>query len=401
MCDGDKTCGKCKSRTAAVVSMNKATVKQFDGRKVVVVPVIMAKGDVVMNGGFLPADEYEPLSWTGIPVTVGHPSNGGEFASARNPDVHEEWVVGTLYNVQVVDNSLRAEAWIDIEKADRVHPGLVNELVKGAAMDVSTGYFCSAEAETGKINGREYHEVQRDIIPDHLALLPNEVGACNWKDGCGVRPNKEKFSMPMKVRHALKIISNALASENKKSTVTVDDIIANANSPYTEEDRESLTKMSTNTLAKIASSFKAHADDEDEVEDEDDEDEVVNEDGDEEDDEVKNAEGDEEEEEKKTMKKKKNSSPLSASDREALAVANRLAGDHRRSLVQKITGNSKMTEKDLKAFTLPQLESIANGLSSGSYAGRAHAEGEADDVADSMMNTGIVNALRAKKKENA
>jgi len=28
--------------------------------------------------------------------------------------------------------------------------------------------------------------------PDHLALLPNEAGACSWADGCGVRSNEEQ-----------------------------------------------------------------------------------------------------------------------------------------------------------------------------------------------------------------
>jgi hypothetical protein len=398
MCKGDKHCNKCKARTAAATKVNKGTVKQFDGRKVVVVPVIMAKADVVMNGGLFPADEYEPLSWAGIPVTVGHPNIKGEFASARDPAIHEEWVVGNLYNVRTEENSLRGDVYVDIEKANAVHPNLVKELIKGSPMDVSTGYFCTSEPETGTLNGREYFEVQRDIIPDHLALLPNEVGACSWQDGCGLRSNlKEKLSMPNKVRRALKVLTNALASDKKSDPVTVDDIIAHTNSPYTEDDRESLSKLSANTLRKIASTINAD-EEEEEIENAEDEEEeeTVNAEGDDEE-EVEN----EEEDEEKPMNKKKNSSPLTSRDREALAVANRLAADHRRSLVQKIVDNSKMTAKDLKDFSLNQLELIAGGMPSGSYAGRVNAEGEADDVADSMMDTGVLNSLRKKSKKEA
>lgn len=389
MCDGSKECGKCRSRTASAVEVNKATVKLFDGRKVVVVPVVMAKGDVVMNGGLLPVEEYEPLSWAGIPVTVGHPDTNGSFASARDPSIHEEWVVGNLYNVQVIDGSLRAEAWVDIEKADRVHPGLVNRLVKGTPIDVSTGYYCSAEDGHGQVNGREYIEVQRDIIPDHLALLPNEEGACNWNDGCGVRSNITELTMPKKVRHALKVIANALAG-NKDATPTVDDIIANKNSPYTEEDRESLSKMSVNTLGKIAASFAGNADDEEEVENEEEEEKVENAD---EEEEV------EDEEDEEDMKNKKNA--LTPADREALAFARNHAADHRRGLVAKITGNTTMKAADLKDWSLGQLELLANSFPTGSYAGRAAANaGEEDSVADGMMSTGVLNVLR-KKKENA
>lgn len=378
MCNG-KPCDKCKSRTASVVQINKGTVKDFDGRKVIVLPVVMAKADVVMNGGLLPEDEYQPLAWNGIPVTVGHPETKGKFASARDPAVHEEWVVGNLYNAHIEENSLRADLWIDIQKADAVHPGLVNELVKGTPMDVSTGYFCDAEPETGKVGGREYFEVQRNIIPDHLALLPNEVGACNWNDGCGVRPNKENFSMPNKVRQALKVISNALAPSRKDEEVTVDDIISNASSPYTEEDRESLSKMSTNTLRKIADQFVKNEDDDEEMENED----------------------DKEEENEEEEPKRENAAVLSDEDKEALAFARRHSDTRRRELVSKITGNSRMTEKQLKTYSLTQLEQIAEGLPSGNYAGRASAvnHGEEDEHANDMLSTGVLNTLRKKKEK--
>ncbi len=392
MCEGSKECKKCGTRRSQGSVANKATVKMFDGRKVVVVPVVMARGDVVMNGGLFPVEEYDPLSWAGIPVTVGHPTKNGSFASARAPDIQEEWVVGTLYNVQVVDNTLRADAFIDITKADQIYPGLVTDLVKGTPVDVSTGYHCSSEAASGSLNGREYHEVHRDVVPDHLALLPGDEGACNWDDGCGVRSNLREITLT-KVRAALKTITNALSGGKKKSPATVDEIISNARSPYTEEDRESLTKMSANTLAKIASQLEEDEEEEVEANEETEEDKKKEEmrkknEEDKEEEEVENEE-DEEEEEKK--------GPLSPADREAMNVVRRHAADHRRSLVSKITANSQMKAKELTSFSILQLEAVANGLTPASYAGRAAPTvGEADERANEMLSTGVMNAIRKK-----
>src|SRR6202008_4855408 len=51
--------------------------------------------------------------------------------------------------------------------------------------DVSTGFFADTEAARGSFHGVPYTEIHHNIRPDHLAVLPEAVGACNWRDGCG------------------------------------------------------------------------------------------------------------------------------------------------------------------------------------------------------------------------
>ena len=70
---------------------------------------------------------------------------------------------------------------------------LVERLRKKQPTEVSTGYWAVSHTDEGLYNEKEYDEVVDLIIPDHLAFLPNDVGACNWADGCGVpRVNQQE-----------------------------------------------------------------------------------------------------------------------------------------------------------------------------------------------------------------
>lgn len=156
-----------------------STQTRFDtheGQQYLVVPVVMARAGVEMNGAVIQESDLHAASWNGVPVTVTHPkdSNGNDI-SANSPDVLEKYKVGQIFNAKVEDGKLKAEAWVHVDKAGEE---LIDRLQSMDAMDVSTGYF-------SVIHNGEY----KDIKPDHLALLPNEKGACSFDDGCGVRSN--------------------------------------------------------------------------------------------------------------------------------------------------------------------------------------------------------------------
>ena len=55
----------------------------------------------------------------------------------------------------------------------------------GDIIEVSTGYFADKLDESGEFEGEEYDGVQINLRPDHLAILPNTIGACSVDDGCG------------------------------------------------------------------------------------------------------------------------------------------------------------------------------------------------------------------------
>lgn len=165
----------------------------YMGRDHIVVPVIMARADVAMNGCRIPLDELFPDAWNGVPVTIGHPNVGNGFSSANDPDIMSNWAIGHIFNSSLDQLMLRGEAWIDVARCEALRPGLVDHLESGEPLDVSTGYFSKKVKSPGVLNGRRYSALDTEINPDHLALLPDEIGACSWDDGCGVRTNKEQL----------------------------------------------------------------------------------------------------------------------------------------------------------------------------------------------------------------
>ena len=61
-------------------------------------------------------------------------------------------------------------------------------------LEVSTGYWHDGRQHAGSFDGEPYKEVQRSLLPDHLAILPNERGACSVEDGCGT-PRTNRFAV--------------------------------------------------------------------------------------------------------------------------------------------------------------------------------------------------------------
>ena len=167
------------------------------GRSYFVVPVVMmVEGVHAGSGGpILHLQEnfgQNPEAWNGVPVTAGHPiSMQGEYISVQAAPA-DQWVVGYLRNAAVVDGKLKAEAWIDEQRAIAINPEVVNYITEGKPMEVSTGAFTRDHAQAGQWNGEQYEAVSVYYQPDHLALLPGEQGACSWTDGCGIRNNKQK-----------------------------------------------------------------------------------------------------------------------------------------------------------------------------------------------------------------
>lgn len=166
-----------------------ATEQTFNNRAYLVAPVSMlAVG--VLNDVYVPAEEASkfPEAWNGRPATLNHPQRNGQYVSANTPEIAAWETPGQVWATVFQNNKLQAEIWIDTEKAESIGGDAVTvmeRLRKGEAVEVSTGYFAEVEATTGTYNGKKYTGIARNIRPDHLALLPNGVGACNWQDGCG------------------------------------------------------------------------------------------------------------------------------------------------------------------------------------------------------------------------
>lgn len=161
------------------------------GHNFLVAPVtLLVPG--VLNGSkgplFYPQAEVcaSADAWNGVPLTVGHPFQLGQHVSAQTPGIVERQGIGQIRNARCANGRLKAEGWFNTDALGRIAPELLRRLERGEPVEVSTGLFTENQPSTGIHNGREYTHVARNYKPDHLAILPDEVGACSMRDGCGV-----------------------------------------------------------------------------------------------------------------------------------------------------------------------------------------------------------------------
>lgn len=135
-----------------------------------------------------------PMGWNGRPVTLDHPQRDGGFVSASStPTVFEEEALGFLFNSRLDGKKLKVEAWINLEAVENASQQVKDEVARleaGEVVEVSTGLFTETEVSRGRYNSKQYEAVWRDVVPDHLAILPlGTIGACSVADGCGARVN--------------------------------------------------------------------------------------------------------------------------------------------------------------------------------------------------------------------
>ena len=158
------------------------------GREWLVAPVVMLC-EGVLNGELVVADEFShhAASWNGRPLMLGHPMSNGAPVSANDPDILEQLGVGQVFETAAGEGKLRAQAWVDVAKANGSADGreVVRRLRAGEPVEVSTAYFRDLEEVSGSWNGEQHLGIARNLKPDHLAFLVHDVGACSIQDGCG------------------------------------------------------------------------------------------------------------------------------------------------------------------------------------------------------------------------
>jgi hypothetical protein len=143
--------------------------------------------------------------WNGVPITIYHPHALGQPVSARHPGILDRQGVGVVRNA-TANGKLRAEGWFDAERLRRVNPGVYDRLTKGEPVELSTGLYTENEETSGTFYGRSYTAIARNYRADHLAVLPDQIGACSIADGCGVLVNR-RHSMSLQTK--LRVLVNA------------------------------------------------------------------------------------------------------------------------------------------------------------------------------------------------
>lgn len=206
--------------------------EDLHGKQYMVVPVAMMT-EGVHHGSqgplFYPASEFQrnAVVWNMKPVVVYHPEINGVGISACDPDVARKQQIGMLMNTRW-DGKLRSEAWLDPSQVMAVDPRVMDAITNGKVMEVSTGLFTDNEQTSGKWGDEEYVAVARNYQPDHLAVLPDKVGACSVADGAGLlQLNEDGRAANLKpgkllahsLREVRRLVANAMSFGNVSQAI--------------------------------------------------------------------------------------------------------------------------------------------------------------------------------------
>lgn len=162
------------------------------GKEFVVVPGIPLR-EQVMNNYLVPAEEIarSVRGWNGIAVSINHPHMNDGSVNVPAPDVA---IIGRFFNARYDEEKkqMTGEYWIELAEAMKYVEGkrVVEAIKSNQILETSTGYWADEEKTAGVFDGRDYQTIHRNLLGDHIAILPETVGACSVKDGCGVNRNQ-------------------------------------------------------------------------------------------------------------------------------------------------------------------------------------------------------------------
>lgn len=185
--------------TLSTILAANARYARLNGREHLVAPMTLIVPGVLagsMGPLLYPPDEVSknPQVWNEVPMVLYHPQDEtGKHISAKTPGVIDKHGLGVVKR-SIWNGKHVAEGWFDLAKLDAVDnrleaegkPKLRPRLERGEKIELSTGLFTENEEKAGEFNGQPYTHIARNYRPDHLAILPDQPGACSVNDGCGV-----------------------------------------------------------------------------------------------------------------------------------------------------------------------------------------------------------------------
>lgn len=227
--------------TLRLESSSKIRVEYLEGQKCIVAPCRMLV-EGVHNGskgpGYYPAEEIalNPSVWNHMPIMVGHPKDSsGNYISARSSaGVLNASKIGILLNTKASEGGkfLDTEAWFTENRVKQIDNRIYEALQNNTPMEVSTGLDATVLDTSGIWNTEKYDFIVTNFEPDHLAILPDQIGACSLKDGAGLLVNKG--TLPQAFSETLKnAVQNALSKIKgiyNGSELSFDDIATSLNS---------------------------------------------------------------------------------------------------------------------------------------------------------------------------
>ncbi len=172
-----------------------------------VAPAIMIV-EGVLNGSqgplLYPASELRKSVslWNLKPAVLYHPEKNGEGISACSQEVLNTRGLGMMLNTRMDGDQLKTEVWLDMEQVKKVDERILEAIENNEVMELSTGLLTDTVDTPGEFNGAEYDAIATNYRPDHLAILPDQIGACSIEDGAGfLRLNKagDTLTFPIKI----------------------------------------------------------------------------------------------------------------------------------------------------------------------------------------------------------
>ncbi len=211
------------------IKVNLSGVTRHDkmaGRDYLVASAVMIVEGVLdgSHGPLLyPADELKksvPL-WNNKPAVLYHPEANGEGISACDPVVITNRGLGVLMNTSFEDNKLKTEVWLDMERVKAIDERVLEAVENQEVMELSTGLLTDDDDTPGEFNGVAYDSTARNYRPDHLAILPDQIGACSIEDGAGfLRLNKAGDKLTFTLKESI-VQERMYLKENKKAVLGI------------------------------------------------------------------------------------------------------------------------------------------------------------------------------------
>lgn len=254
--------GPARLRRVVANLSGKSRIEKLHGREHLVLPVRMIVPGVLngSNGPLLyPPSEVgrDPHDWNGMPIVVRHPTENGKPVSARSAKVLNKSGIGIVLESKF-GKSLDAEAWFDIEKTIKVNKKLYERLAAGESVELSTGLWTQNEPRKGVYKNKPYTHVARNYKPDHLAILPDEKGACSVNDGCGVNIRNKKRTPSRNKSNSSRGVKQMARLRPEAKKRYIDNLIGNCDcakkekpvvpGPWTKADRATLNNLSDDKL---------------------------------------------------------------------------------------------------------------------------------------------------------
>jgi hypothetical protein len=178
----------------AVNRGRKAKVRpdSFEGRKHLVAPAaVLEEGVIEGSDGavFYPDSEIANAPFVANcnhrPMVLYHPLMEGKPISACDPAILDANKLGVTFNTSK-QKKLHMECWFDDTRIDGVEPRIRPALNTCAPMELSTGVYFDLDPTPGEYKGRKYKGIARGLRLDHLAILPDQIGAYSVAMGGGL-----------------------------------------------------------------------------------------------------------------------------------------------------------------------------------------------------------------------